>query len=233
MRTAVVTGTGQGFGAALAAALVGRGWTVIAVSRSPHPTPAGVAVVVGDVTDEATATAVGAELDGRPLDLLVNNAGRSGGARTLDDIDAGDLRVSFATNVEAPIWLTRALAANLVAARGLVVNVSSRLASLSRQAVDHYDQGERRTSYGYRITKAAQNMLTVALAAELGPRGVATWALHPGRLRTRLGSASADTSPADAAARFVTLVDRRDVDDVLPRFVTLDPRESADGQLPW
>lgn len=77
-------------------------------------------------------------------------------------------------------------------------------------------------------------MLSIALAHELAGENVAVWALHPGRLTTRLGMAGADMSPEDAATDAVRLIARRDHADLRPRFISLDPRECPDGgDLPW
>ena len=76
-------------------------------------------------------------------------------------------------------------------------------------------------------------MLTIALAQELAAMDVAVWALHPGRLTTRLGSIEADTSPHEAATRLVELIAARDPQDLRPRFRSLDDREAGGGDIPW
>jgi NAD(P)-dependent dehydrogenase (short-subunit alcohol dehydrogenase family) len=72
----------------------------------------------------------------------------------------------------------------LAAPAPVIVNVSSRLGSLAALAAG--DFADRKTSYAYRVSKAAQNMLTVALAQELAGR-VRCWAVHPGSLATAMG----------------------------------------------
>lgn len=232
---AVVTGASRGFGLAVTEAFEKAGWRVSTVCRTPQPAHADRTVVIGDVTDPATAAALATAIGDDPLDLVVNNAGLSGGSPTLAAIRTEDFDTSFATNVTGPMQIVRACHPALRAARGgLVVNVSSRLASLGRQVADYYHQAERRTSYAYRITKAAQNMLTIALAQELADDAIAVWALHPGMLTTRLGTERADTPPAVAAAALVDLVTDRDRSDMRPRFISLDERESLEGDdLPW
>jgi NAD(P)-dependent dehydrogenase (short-subunit alcohol dehydrogenase family) len=192
-------------------------------------------VVIGDVTDPATAASLASAIGDDPLDLVVNNAGLGGGSPTLATIRTEDLDTSFATNVTGPMYIVRACHPALCAAGGgLVVNVSSRLASIARQAADYYHQAERQTSYAYRITKAAQNMLTVVLAQELRDDAIAVWALHPGTLTTRLGTERADTPPEVAATALVDIVTRRDLADLRPRFISLDARERPGGDdLPW
>ena len=72
----------------------------------------------------------------------------------------------------------------------MVVNVSSRLASLARVAAGEFDA--LRISYAMRISKAALNMATVCLARELSADAIAVHCIHPGRIRTRMASADAD-----------------------------------------
>ncbi len=109
--------------------------------------------------------------------------------------------------------------------RALLLNVSSRLGSLKRNAGGYFGTG--RFSYDYRIAKAAQNMLTLCLSAELAGSGVSVCALHPGRLKTETGADDADTSPGEAAERLLNFV-RTATPEVNGRFFDL-----FDGEIPW
>jgi NAD(P)-dependent dehydrogenase (short-subunit alcohol dehydrogenase family) len=222
----VVSGASSGFGLEVARALAGRGWEVVTISRSRSAELdeiTSVTQVGGDITtmdlSELTDT-----LRGRPVDLLVNNAGVGATGRRLESLATEELERGFAVHVVGPARVAQALLPNLLrSAHPLVVNVSSRLASLNRQAEGAY--ADVPTSYAYRITKAAQNMLTVCMATELGP-AVRVWALHPGRLRTSLGLPDADGDPADAAQRLISLISH-DTGTHLA-YIALD-----EGPLPW
>ncbi len=76
-RVAVVTGASRGFGAELARRLGLAGWTVITVSRTPRCAAAGPGSrhVIADAGSADATGAVVEALCGRPLQLLVNNAG--------------------------------------------------------------------------------------------------------------------------------------------------------------
>ncbi len=104
------------------------------------------------------------------------------------------------------------------------MNITSRLASIQRQADGHYGADNLGASYACRIAKAAQNMLSSVVAAELGPSGVGVWAVHPGRMTT---------DPGSAAAELVRLVEERRPEDTMVRFISLDARENAGRDLPW
>ena len=61
---------------------------------------------------------------------------------------------------------------------------------------------------GYVMSKAALNMITVKLAGRLRDDGIIVVALHPGLLRTALGTPRGELEdPAPAAAEIVALVD--------------------------
>lgn len=93
--------------------------------------------------------------------------------------------------------------------------------------------GTRATSHEYRITKAAQNMLSITMAQDLAEMHVEVWALHPGRLATKMRSVDADMHPDDAARRLVGWITERTPQTGRARFLTLDPRESPSDEIDW
>jgi short-subunit dehydrogenase len=76
---AIVTGTSSGIGAALAARLAARGHDVLSIARRPPPSAGSGRIrhLALDLTDRDAIPRVVAEVEstGRPVDLLVNNAG--------------------------------------------------------------------------------------------------------------------------------------------------------------
>lgn len=184
-------------------------------------------VVPGDVRSDLSDLLAGA-LGARPLDLLVNDAATGTPARpSVLDIDADDLlRVVDVNAVGALRTVQACLPALLAATDPLVLNVSSRLGSVSAQAGGAFR--ELRTSYAYRVSKAALNMLTTCLAQELSGR-VRVWSVHPGVLATGMGRSGATTTPEQAAARLRVLASS--ADRTSPRFVTLDSPDGPD--LAW
>jgi NAD(P)-dependent dehydrogenase (short-subunit alcohol dehydrogenase family) len=206
--------------------LAAGGWEVITLSRSRARAldqDPSVTQVLGDVASMDLAGLM-AIVGDRPVELLVNNAGVGATSTELQNLSAEELENSFSVNVWGPARVSGALLPNLRSGeRPLVINISSRLASLNRQAAGDYRHIP--TSYAYRITKAAQNMLTVCMATELGG-SIRVWAIHPGRLRTAMAVADADGDPAEAAERLVALV-RGDTETQLA-YIALD-----EGPLPW
>lgn len=206
MPAVLVTGAGRGFGRALLEEYERRGWATFPLVRDPgvaaelrrrssgcRPV---VADLAGDGAEDAISSALGAA--DLPLDLLVNNAGIVRKLRGLAAAQPSDLEAHFRVHCVGALRATRAALPWLSrAGRPLVANVSSRFGSISRTAA-----GEFRGLYAYHCAKAAQDMLTACLDAELRASGVRVLAVHPGRLRTPLGAADADLEPADAARAF-------------------------------
>ncbi|EGX96201.1 short chain dehydrogenase/reductase [Cordyceps militaris CM01] len=169
-KTALITGAGiGGIGGALATELHRQGYFVFCAVRRPESITAllrpGMVVVPLEVTDtasvEAAAARVAAVLDGRGLDVLVNNAGVVKHRPALDsDID-GDVRHLFDVNVLGPMRVVKAFAARLVAARGCIVNIGS-VAPIVPLAF----------STSYNATKAALHAYGDTLSMEMKPFGV-------------------------------------------------------------
>lgn len=162
------------------------------------------------------------------LDLLVNNgavnrvpdrpAAQSKGP--LAELSGEALRAMFDTNVVGPVLTCQAFLPLLTrSGRPCVVNISTSRASLA--SVDGPG------SFGYSVTKAALNMATRKLAAEMRARNGCAVAVDPGWLRTDMGGAEAPTDPADCAGRLLRTVCDGGAK-LNGRFVTAD---GAD--LPW
>jgi NAD(P)-dependent dehydrogenase (short-subunit alcohol dehydrogenase family) len=211
----VVTGANRGLGLGLARAFLERGDEVWATARHPGEakelqalakqpsSPAGGKVHVHelDVRDDAQVRAFAAAIGDGPVDVLVNNAGIAGSWGTaLATFDAEEALRCFDTNALGAIRVTRALVANLRAARGKVVNMTSRMGSIG-------DNGSGR-GYAYRMSKAALNMATRNIAHEVKGFGGVAVALHPGWVKTAMGGEGAIEEIPAAVARIVASIDR-------------------------
>lgn len=124
-RTAIVTGAGKRVGAAIAAALVADGWTVVAhVHHEEDQVPDGATKVVAELTDLACAGTIFEAAAGLPpVALLVNNAARFA-HDDLFEFDPAELAAHMQVNLRAPILLTAAFArAHTAGSGGLIVNL--------------------------------------------------------------------------------------------------------------
>jgi NAD(P)-dependent dehydrogenase (short-subunit alcohol dehydrogenase family) len=154
-----------------------------------------------DVTDQAALAAAAGAFDG-DLDLLVCNAGifRGRGGIDADDMGADAWADVLTTNVAGPFLTARAFLPRIEAAKGRIAIVSSVMGSSGRAYGG---------SYIYCASKAAATNLACNLAKELGGRGIAVGAYHPGWVRTDMGGSGAAISPEESArgllARFDAL----------------------------
>lgn len=176
-RTAVVTGGGNGLGAAIAVALHGAGARVVLVGRRAETLEA-VAAGLGervrtetaDVAEPHQVAELAEALADEDVSILVNNAGIAGPVAPLTEIDVADWDEVFAVNVRGVFLMCRAFLPAMVAAgAGDVINVAS--VSGKRPLV-------RRTPYC--ASKMAVLGLTSTLAFEVGPAGVSVNSLSPG-----------------------------------------------------
>ncbi|KAB2362913.1 SDR family oxidoreductase [Actinomadura montaniterrae] len=197
-KVALVTGANKGIGRAIAEGLAARGMTVLLAARDPdlggkaaadlRDAGYDVRFVLLDVTDDASVRAAADTVAASPgrLDVLVNNAGISGGVRDLpSEADLDRTRQVFETNLFGVMRVTNALLPLLrrsPAAR--IVNVSSGTGSLAHMTdPDHYFWNLGAVA-SYPQSKAALNMLTVQYAKELRDTGVLVNAVAPGACAT-------------------------------------------------
>jgi NAD(P)-dependent dehydrogenase (short-subunit alcohol dehydrogenase family) len=176
-RTALVTGGGNGLGAAIARALHGHGADVVLAGRRPEPLAAvcdelgpGATWHACDVADPDSVAALASSLAGTDVSILINNAGIAGPVAPLTEISVEDWDDVFDINVRGVFLLCKAFLPGMVArGGGDVINLAS--VSGKRPLV-------RRTPYA--ASKMAIIGLTATLAFEVGPAGVNVNSLSPG-----------------------------------------------------
>jgi NAD(P)-dependent dehydrogenase (short-subunit alcohol dehydrogenase family) len=184
----LITGANRGIGLELARQYSAAGWHVIGTARQPGTAAelraVGAEVLQLDVTDQASVDRLARDLAGQPLDILINNAGIQSLMWTLDDIDIEAFKRTLDVNTLGPVRVTRALLPNLRSGElRKIVNVTTNLSSIAGNTEGGF--------YGYRESKAALNMFTRSLAAELGTEGFICIVLHPGWVKTDMGGAQA------------------------------------------
>jgi NAD(P)-dependent dehydrogenase (short-subunit alcohol dehydrogenase family) len=205
MSTVLVTGANRGLGLEFVRQYAAAGAAVLAACRDPGAatalTPiAGVEVCKLDVGSAASIAALAATLKGRPIDILINNAGRLSAGRP-EHNDPEAVLEMFRINTLGPLMLSEALIENLASsARRLIVTVSSDLGSLSGNASGG--------NLGYRVSKAAVNMVMRTLAVELKPRNISCVLLTPGWVRTDMGGSNAPLSPTQSVTGMCRVIER-------------------------
>ena len=215
MPVAVITGASKGLGHALSHALAGRGWRLVLDARDGEAlaaaAPEGAVVVPGDVpepTHRGALVEAAARLGG--ADLLVNNASTLGASPlpALAEIGEETLALVLATNVVAPLALTRLLLPQLLCTHGRVIDVSS------DAAVEAYPGWG-----GYGASKAALDLASRVLAVEQPTLKV--YAVDPGDMRTQLHQ---DAYPGE------DISDRPEPETVVPALLRLVDEDLPSGR---
>ena len=187
-RVAIVTGSAQGIGLAIAKRLVDEGARVLLcdldtervadAARGLDATGARARTHAGDVSRKATAlalvdAAVGAF--GR-LDILVNNAGITHAAEFLD-LEEADYDRVLAVNLKSMFLCGQAAARRMVAQKsgGAIVNLSSVNAVLAIP-----------NQVPYVVSKGGINQLTKVMALALAPHRIRVNGIGPGTIATEM-----------------------------------------------
>ena len=185
-RTVVVTGASSGLGAETVRRLVADGCRVVAAARRIDRLTALAAelsdssgeiiTVEADVTDAehvASLMETAAAEHGR-IDALVNNAGMEvQGA--IDKLEEPDFELMLRTNVIGPYLCTKAALPYLIEVKGVVVNIGSTVVARAP-----------RDRFGYVASKGALEAMSLALAGDLGDRGVRVNVVRPGIIPSEL-----------------------------------------------
>lgn len=217
--TVLVTGANRGIGLALARQYADRGWQVIGTARRPAEatdlnalvarSDGRVTVEALDVTDLAAIDALAAKYAGRPIDVLFNNAGITGGGLNQQfgrNMDWSLFDSVYQTNVVGPLKMAEAFLPNLLASRDRKIsNVSSSQGSI----------GSTKTAslYVYRSSKAALNMVMWNLALQLRGKGVSVALIDPGPVDTDMmaGLPKRMLRPVElAASQLIDITDQLD-----------------------
>ncbi len=182
--TAVVTGASRGFGRAIAVALAGAGFDVVATMRDPAAgtglpdaaagAPGSITVARLDVTDPESISLP----DG--LRVLVNNAGTEADYLPVEAVPMEQWRRVFETNLFGLVEVTRrAIPLMRAGGGGVICNITS--ASLA-MSVPFYGV--------YRASKAAVQTMGESLRAEVGQFGIRVVEIMPGPVDTDMLASS-------------------------------------------
>jgi len=238
-RIALVTGANKGIGFEIARQLGEEGIRILVGARDPHRGEAaaaelrskGLAVryVQIDLTDPVTISDAVADIEAheKRLDILINNAAITSagdGAPSAANIEA--VRRTFDTNFFGTLAVTQSVLSLLKrSTSGRLVNVSSGLGSLA-QLGDPNSEFSSFRFIGYSASKAALNMLTIQLAAELRDTGIKVNSADPGYTATDLNRHRGRQTVTEGAAAVVRLA-------LLPDDGPTGGFFGADHPQPW
>ncbi|MEO3999926.1 SDR family oxidoreductase [Mesorhizobium sp. CAU 1732] len=178
-RSVVITGGAQGIGGAAATQLRGRGWTVHALDRKPHPDPEIVSHIC-DVTDEAQLKSCATEIGG--IAALVPCAGinlRPHDNRA-EELDLDAWHRTLAVNLTGVMLTVRAFRPS-IRNDGAIVLLSSVAALRAMPLAD-----------AYTASKGALVALTRSWAVDYGRFGIRVNCICPGPTSTEMMSGMID-----------------------------------------
>jgi gluconate 5-dehydrogenase len=192
-KTALVTGSSQGIGLAIAQGLGEAGARIIVNGRdaaklssaraSLEAKGLSVSVAAFDVTDETAVTEAisGIERDIGAIDILFNNAGMQ--FRTpLEDYPLAKWRELMQVNVESAFIVGKAVAKGMISRKaGKIINICSVQSELGRPSIAPYT-----------ATKGAIKMLTKGMCADWAKHNIQINAIGPGYFKTPLNQALVD-----------------------------------------
>jgi NAD(P)-dependent dehydrogenase (short-subunit alcohol dehydrogenase family) len=190
--TVLVTGANRGIGLEFVRQYAEKGWTVIATHRRDgvpdslaalqSEYPGLVQVETLDVTDHAGVDALAKRLEGTAIDLIVNNAGISGGGSATQQfgkLDYSTFQDVMDVNVAGPLKVAEAFLEHVAAsAQKMIFTVTSSqgsIASVNRPGL-----------FYYRASKSAVNMVMINLAQhpKITERGILVGLIAPGATDT-------------------------------------------------
>ncbi len=217
MLTVLITGTNRGLGLEMVRQYAGQGWTVLACCRHPKAAdelqklaayhPDQIEVHALDVADFDQIDALAQTLEGRPIDLLINNAGIFGPKYTVGN----DMRQQFGhmdydiwvevlrVNTFAPMKMVERFIRNIEAGRLKKIAVISSVIGSSTDAEGQF--------YAYGSSKAAVSKVFANLAVDLAPKGIAVGIFCPGWVPTEMGGPGAHVPIEDSIAGLRARID--------------------------
>ena len=208
-QTWMITGANRGIGLALTMELLRRGDHVIAAARNPwggalaelaSDHGSALTLLELDVTSDESVAAAKETISGRPIDVLLNNAGVNGppGQSPLE-VDFDAMREVFEVNVYAPLRVAQAFLPNVEAGSGRkIATITSRMGSIG---------GNPAGNLIYRSSKAAVNMAMVVFGNAVRGSNVSVMLFHPGWVKTDMGGGGADITAAESASGLIRTID--------------------------
>jgi NAD(P)-dependent dehydrogenase (short-subunit alcohol dehydrogenase family) len=201
MSTVLVTGANRGIGLEFVRQYASEGEKVIACAREPNKArgltelaaSAKVQLQALDTSDFEACAALGRQLAGEAIDILIHNAGTYGPkTQSADEMDFEGWAYTFAVNTMGPLALSQALHDNLKRGREKkLIIITSGMASTATT------EGG---ALAYRASKAAVNNVMRNLSVDWRKDGIIVAVLSPGWVRTDMGGAGAPLSPEQSVS---------------------------------
>ena len=220
--TVLITGANRGLGLKFTELYAKKKFNVFATCRTPNNADGlleladknnQISVLPLDVGIYEEVENLAETIKASPIDILINNAGiwRSS---TLGSINRQAWLESFTINSIAPYEVTQALLPNIKkGSLKKVVSITSKMGSI--------DDNTSGSSYIYRSSKSALNMVMRSLQHDLSSYGIATLTLHPGWVQTDMGGMNALINDEQSVSGMINVIDKLNIENT-GRFIDYD-----------
>jgi NAD(P)-dependent dehydrogenase (short-subunit alcohol dehydrogenase family) len=165
-----------------------------------------------DVVNDASVRAFAEVLGGDPIDVLVNNGGVMGKLQGLESRsptgaggpgalpDTADMLATYDANALGALRVTAVLLPRVLAsATKRVVQITSGMGSIEDNTSGGY--------YGYRMSKAALNMMNRSLSRDYEGKGLTAIVLNPGWVQTDMGGQGAAITVDESVSKMLAIID--------------------------
>jgi NAD(P)-dependent dehydrogenase (short-subunit alcohol dehydrogenase family) len=189
--TVLVTGANRGIGLEFVRQLSARDWKIIATTRDPDKAPELQALAKADpditiekldVTDRPGVDALAAKYKDQPIDILINNAGKTprymSAFKQSSGVDYEQALQSYEINALGPLKVMAAFLPNVEKSQ------LKKMVVISSKAGSFPESPKMPMMYEYRASKAALNMVVYTMSFETAKKGVTLVALSPGTVST-------------------------------------------------
>jgi NAD(P)-dependent dehydrogenase (short-subunit alcohol dehydrogenase family) len=237
--TVCITGTTRGIGLEFAKQYAEAGWEVLACSRHPQAPVlqelkkeyTNVSIWELDVCMEDQIKQLAKDLQDKPIDLLINNAGIYGlkeddddADQTLETVSIEAMEKVYRVNCIGPLLVTRSLLNNIKKSQlKTIVTITSRAGSIGDNS-----SGDM---YAYRPSKAGVNIVMKSLAVQLKPQEIRVLLLHPGWVKTDMGGTGAEVDVQTSVSKMRQVIEKQTLN---PEIDTDNLFFNRQGEiLPW
>ena len=173
-----------------------------------------------DLLKENGAETLANQLNGMPIDILINNAGVGSSNQHFEAVSSKPWLEVLKVNLIAPLIITQSLIENVKKSSAKKIYfLSSQLGSIG----DNTSGG----MYIYRSSKTGLNQVVKSLSVDLKPKGITVVSLHPGWVKTDMGGPNAPVSIDKSIEGMIKVIHMTDIKDT-GRFLNYDGTE-----LPW
>jgi NAD(P)-dependent dehydrogenase (short-subunit alcohol dehydrogenase family) len=204
MKTVLIVGASRGLGLEFVQQYLASGWKVIATARKQSDVKRlaslGATAYKLNVLNPGDFIALKSALARKSIDVAIYNAGVFGGRTTgVQGVDKAEFDAVMRANVWGAMHAVPAIAPAVARAKGVFTFLSSTMGSIAKMSGPN--------AVVYRASKSALNAVVKAASMELADKGVVSFVMHPGWVKTDMGGPNADIEATESIAGMRKVID--------------------------